>query len=79
MHRYTPHYEHHFAGLRERATLVLELGIGGYARDKQGGASLKMWKWFFTDAQIVGVDIEDKSFVDEDRITSYLGSRPIRV
>ena len=38
-----------------------------------------MWKWFFTDAQIVGVDIEDKSFVDEDRITSYLGSQTDRV
>ena len=48
--------------------LVLELGIGGYARERQGGASLKMWKWFFPRAQIVGVDIEDKSFVDEPRI-----------
>ena len=78
VHRYTPHYERHLTGLRERATLVLELGIGGYAREKQGGASLKMWKWFFPGAQIVGVDIEDKSFVDQRRITSYLGSQTDR-
>ena len=75
VHRYTPHYEHHFTAVRDRATLVLELGIGGYAREKQGGASLKMWKWFFPGAQIVGVDIENKSFVDQPRITSYLGSQ----
>ena len=78
VHRYTPHYEHHFAPLRDDATLVLELGIGGYDREKQGGASLRMWKWFFTRAQIVGVDIEDKSFVDERRIRSYVGSQTDR-
>lgn len=75
VHRYTPHYEHHFASLRDEAILVLELGIGGYARGKQGGASLRMWKWFFPRAQVVGVDIEDKSFVDQARITSYRGSQ----
>jgi demethylmacrocin O-methyltransferase len=75
VHRYTPHYEHHFAALRDEASLVLELGIGGYARERQGGASLKMWKWFFPLAQVVGVDIEDKSFVDRARITSYRGSQ----
>jgi demethylmacrocin O-methyltransferase len=78
VHRYTPHYERHFTPLRDRSELVLELGIGGYAREKQGGASLKMWKWFFPHAQIVGVDIEDKSFVDQPRITSYLGSQTDR-
>ena len=78
VHRYTPHYEHHFSPLRHEAIMVLELGIGGYARAGQGGASLKMWKWFFPRAQIVGVDIEDKSFVDRHRITSYLGSQTDR-
>ena len=78
VHRYTPHYEHHFAPLRDRASLVLELGIGGYRRKRKGGASLKMWKWYFPDAQVVGVDIEDKSFVDQSRITSYLGSQTDR-
>jgi hypothetical protein len=75
VHRYTPHYERHLAPLRDRELVLLELGIGGYSREKQGGASLRMWKWFFPRAQVVGVDIEDKSFVDEDRITSYQGSQ----
>jgi hypothetical protein len=78
VHRYTPHYERHFAHLRDREMLVLELGIGGYARERQGGASLRMWKWFFPRAQVVGVDIEDKSFVDEPRITSFRGSQTDR-
>ena len=75
VHRYTPHYERHFGPLRDREIVVLEIGIGGYARERQGGASLRMWKWFFPRAQVVGLDIEDKSFVDEDRITSVQGSQ----
>ena len=75
VHRYTPHYEQHFAPFRDRQMLVLELGIGGYAREREGGASLRMWKSFFPRAQVVGVDIEDKSFVDEERITSFQGSQ----
>ena len=75
VHRYTPHYERHFAPFRDRELVLLELGIGGYAREQQGGASLRMWKWFFPRAQVVGLDIEDKSFVDEARITSVQGSQ----
>ena len=78
VHRYTPHYDRHFAHLRDREMVVLELGIGGYSRERQGGASLRMWKWFFPRAQVVGVDLEDKSFVDEERITSYVGSQTDR-
>lgn len=78
VHRYTPHYERHFAHLRDREMLVIELGIGGYARERQGGSSLRMWKWYFPHAQVVGVDIQDKSFVDEPRITSFQGSQTNR-
>ncbi|MER7174664.1 class I SAM-dependent methyltransferase [Streptomyces mesophilus] len=54
---------------------LLEIGIGGYNRAGQGGASLRMWKHFFPNAQIFGVDIEDKSFVDQDRITTFIGDQ----
>jgi hypothetical protein len=37
-----------------------------------------MWKWFFPRAQVVGVDIQDKSFVDQPRITSFRGSQTDR-
>lgn len=74
-HRYTEHYEQHLKLLKRQTFALLEIGVGGYARERQGGASLRMWKAFFPKAQIVGLDIEDKSFVDEDRIITYQGSQ----
>ena len=74
-HRYTPHYQRHLEHLRDREFTLLEIGIGGYDRDREGGASLKMWSWFFPRARIIGLDIEDKSFVDDDRIRSVVGSQ----
>jgi hypothetical protein len=75
VHRYTPHYQRHLAHLRDEEFTLLEIGIGGYSRAKQGGASLRMWKWFFPKARIVGLDIKDKSFVNEPRIRAYKGSQ----
>jgi len=74
-HYYTPHYQRHLEHLREQPIRLLEIGIGGYARAKDGGASLRMWKHFFPNGQIVGLDIEDKSFVEEERIKVYQGDQ----
>ena len=74
-HRYTPHYQRHFAHLRDRPINLLEIGIGGYARDGQGGASLRMWKHFFARGNIYGLDIQDKSFVEEPRIRVFQGDQ----
>lgn len=74
-HRYTPHYEHHFSKFRNEEFTLLEIGIGGYSREKQGGASLRMWKAFFPKAEIIGLDIANKSFVTEERITAVQGSQ----
>lgn len=74
-HRYTPHYEALLGPLKHRRFALLEIGIGGYNHEGQGGASLRMWKAFFPRAQVIGLDIEDKSFVDEDRIVTYQGSQ----
>jgi demethylmacrocin O-methyltransferase len=71
---YTPHYERHLGHLRQHEFTLLEIGIGGYER-KRGGASLKMWKRYFRKAQVVGLDLHDKSFVDRDRIVTYQGSQ----
>ncbi|WP_202033226.1 hypothetical protein [Nocardioides sp. WS12] len=74
-HHYTQHYERHFQHLRDEEFTLLEIGVGGYARERKGGKSLRMWKNYFRRAQIVGLDIEDKSFVDRPRITTYEGSQ----
>ena len=75
VHYYTPHYENHLQHLRDDTFTLLEIGIGGYSRERQGGASLRMWKRFFHNATIVGLDIEDKSFVEEERIHAVLGDQ----
>jgi hypothetical protein len=75
LHRYAQHYQTHFRRFRPDEFSLLEIGIGGYSADGTGGASLRMWKQFFPKAQIIGLDIYDKSFVDEERILTYQGSQ----
>ncbi|GAA1789594.1 hypothetical protein GCM10009682_09490 [Luedemannella flava] len=74
-HRYTTHYQRHLGHLRDEPINLLEIGIGGYNRPGAGGASLRMWKHFFPRARIFGLDLEDKSHVQEDRITTYVGDQ----
>jgi hypothetical protein len=57
VHKYTPHYERHLQHLRKESFTLLELGIGGYKKRRRSGASMKMWRWFFPKARIVGLDI----------------------
>jgi demethylmacrocin O-methyltransferase len=75
LHRYTPHYTEHLQQWRRDEFTLFEIGIGGYSRAGRGGASLRMWKAFFPRANVVGLDTEDKSFVDEERIRSYRGTQ----
>jgi 8-demethyl-8-alpha-L-rhamnosyltetracenomycin-C 2'-O-methyltransferase len=67
VHRYTPHYQHHFEPYADRQLRVLEIGVGGYQHD-QGGSSLRMWKHFFPRGLVYGIDLYDKSALDEQRI-----------
>ena len=75
IHRYTPHYERHLQHLRGERFTLLELGIGGYKRRRRSGASMKMWRWFFPHADIVGLDIEDKTWLTRGPIHAYLGDQ----
>ncbi|TDC54728.1 class I SAM-dependent methyltransferase [Actinomadura sp. KC345] len=73
-HWYTPHYERHFASLRDEPVRILEIGIGGY-EDDPGGSSLKMWKRFFHRGEIFGLDLYDKSELNETRLTALTGDQ----
>ena len=75
LHWYARHYETHFRHFRNRRMNVLEIGIGGYADPDLGGASLRMWRDYFTRATIVGIDIHDKLGLAEDRIRIFRGSQ----
>jgi hypothetical protein len=77
---YTPLYDRLFSAKRESVRRVLEIGIGhpdlmqGYV-DELGltyetGASLKMWRDYFPNAHIYGLDVNPDSFVNEGRIHS---------
>jgi hypothetical protein len=73
-HWYTPHYERHFAGMRDDPVRVLEIGVGGY-ENELGGGSLKMWKRYFHRGLIFGLDIFDKTDLSEPRLTVVVGDQ----
>jgi SAM-dependent methyltransferase len=58
-HGYTPYYHQLFSGRTIKR--LLEIGI-------QGGNSLRMWREYFPEAEIFGIDIEPSSIFQEDRI-----------
>ena len=74
-HWYAQHYATHFAPLRRRRLNLIEIGIGGYDDPAAGGASLRMWKRFFPRGRIFGIDLHDKSALEERRITTFCGSQ----
>ncbi len=74
-HHYTRHYQHHFGPLQYEKLNVLEIGIGGYEFPNSGGASLRMWKAYFPNSRIFGLDIYDKSYHDDHRIKTFKGSQ----
>jgi hypothetical protein len=74
-HHYAGHYQRHFGPLRRKNLNVLEIGIGGYTDPKAGGSSLRMWKTFFPNSRIFGIDIHDKSYHDDHRIKTFRGSQ----
>jgi hypothetical protein len=67
-HWYTQHYQRYFGPMRKQRLNLLEIGVGGEEKLERGGASLRMWKRFFPNARIVGIDIYDKRHFSERRI-----------
>lgn len=74
-HRYTGIYADHFARFRDLPITLLEIGVGGHRSERIGGASLRMWKSYFARGQIIGVDIVDKTALEEPRIHIVQGDQ----
>jgi demethylmacrocin O-methyltransferase len=74
-HWYTAHYMNHLKKLKNRKIKILEIGVGGYDNPKMGGNSLRMWKKYFPFGKIFGIDIYDKSSLQERRIKIFQGSQ----
>lgn len=75
-HCYTPFYYEYLKDKRFEIKKVLEIGIGYWRQFKyipnyQMGASLKMWRDFFPNAQIHGADIAKEAMFTDERITTH--------
>lgn len=80
VHHYEQPYSNHLGPFRSSKFTLLEIGIGGwngkdYSDRGRGGDSLRFWKEYFEEANIVGVDIVDKMELSEDRISIFTGSQ----
>lgn len=85
-HSYTPFYYQIFKDKRNSVKKVLELGIGHYKnmqnvdviydpglkRHYHKGASLKMWRDFFPNAEVYGADRVAEAIFSDERIKTYL-------
>ncbi|MEH2060575.1 MAG: hypothetical protein V7K97_31490 [Nostoc sp.] len=74
-HRFAQHYQKHFAPLRLKKLKILEIGIGGYDDPKAGGDSLRMWRSYFPNSMIYGIDIVDKKSLESNSIQIFQGSQ----
>lgn len=80
-HSYTPFYNTLLKSRKLTIKKVFEIGIGNFETMGKwnpnyiDGASLKMWKDFFPNAQIYGMDILPGAMIKEDRIETYTGNQ----
>ncbi|MEV4496195.1 hypothetical protein AB0J84_10880 [Micromonospora arborensis] len=72
---YAGQYERFFHAYRDRPVRILEIGIGGFQEADRGGASLEMWKRYFPRALVFGIDIEDKRFLETQRLRTFRGNQ----
>lgn len=61
---YTEHYFRWLSAEREQIRVVLEVGVWR-------GASLRMWRDFFPNADVIGFDNDPACMVDEERISTF--------
>lgn len=72
-HMYTPFYYELLKDRRQSIKKVLEIGVGNHRQIKYipgyvTGASLRMWRDFFPNAQVFGADISPDAFFEDTRI-----------
>ena len=78
-HNYADFYEILFRCRKKDIKLLIECGLGtndinlssSMGINGKPGASLRMWRDFFPNAKIIGVDIDKKILFEEERIETY--------
>lgn len=66
-HSYLDLYEKLLSPIKEKATSVLEVGIGDF--NEKNGGSILLWRDYFTNATIHGLDILPKERVFDELLT----------
>jgi hypothetical protein len=70
-HNYTELYERLFLQWKDEPIKIFEIGVAD-------GGSLAMWQAYFPKARIYGVDIFDKSTLNNDRVTTLIADQANR-
>ena len=80
-HYYTPIYQRYMEAKKNKKICLFEIGVGGlepkvgYSGLKTGGESLRMWRDFFKNGTIVGLDIVKKDLNLGQRVKIFHGSQ----
>lgn len=75
-HGYCRYYEQHLNPLRDQRITLLEIGYGGYAYADRGGESACTWHEYFPLANIVSVDLYEKTnLLKSSRYRFFQGSQ----
>ncbi len=85
VHNYTDIYDIYLEPYRLLPLHILEIGLGVVGdrwdshivcgRNAAGGASIRMWYDYFPNAQIYGIDINECSYLDTDRIKTFVADQ----
>jgi hypothetical protein len=67
-HHYTEVYEYFFYPIKYSARKIFEIGV-------ETGASLRMWRDYFPNAVIYGIDIFDTSKLNSDTIKTFMADQ----
>ena len=67
-HTYIDIYEAYFESVRQKELNLLEIGV-------HKGRSLRMWRDYFPQSRIFGLDINPNTFFQEERIDITIGSQ----
>jgi len=77
-HGFTKFYEKHFESRRDQKLNICEIGILNHP-DKVNrpfeGASLLMWRDYFYNSGIIGIDINDHSGLNQEKIRTYIADQ----
>lgn len=74
-HNYTEYYEQYFEAIRDKELNVVEIGILRHPARPYEGASLLLWRDYFENSIIHGIDINDHKSMEQKRIKIHIADQ----